>query len=557
MHSLFHRRDFIKLAAGMTGASLLARPVFAGSLGHGFTHGIASGDPDAHSVVLWTRYASEGIAALQWEVAKDVDFAAIVQKGSVIAGPDKDYTAKVIANNLPAGAWFYYRFIAPDGTHSDIGRTRTLPDGPVSSMKLAVFSCSNLPFGYFNAYGHAAAQNDFDLAIHLGDYFYEYPVGTYPSAEQSVPGRHIEPQHELIKLADYRLRYNAYRMDPDLLALHRNYPMICIWDDHEISNDTWHGGAQNHDPASEGEWAARKKAARQAFFEWLPMRERAFARYDFGDLASIITLDTRLHGRTRQITYQEALAGVDTSDQEAILGALKHFRDTGWADPARTMLGVDQEAWLSETLTASKKSGRPWQILAQQVIVGRSYGPKSFLDALPAQTPGWLKARVEGSILAGAVALPASTDAWAGYPAARNRLLNSLRTNADNAVVLAGDSHNAWAYDLYAGDEQKTGTNPAAVEFAGHSVSSPGMEAYLPIAEDEMTASLIASSPELRWANTNRRGYMAISLGVDAAKCEWRFTGKQSVRSGDITGSHSMMVRAKKGSGTNKLEAVS
>ncbi len=556
MNSLFHRRDFIKIAAGMTGASLMARPVLAGSLRHGFTHGVASGDPDASSIVLWTRYVGEKATSLKWEVARDMDFAAIVKKGEVIAGPEKDYTAKVIAQNLPAGAWFFYRFVAPDGTHSDIGRTRTLPDGPVSSMKLAVFSCSNLPFGYFNAYGHAAAQNEFDLAIHLGDYFYEYQVGAYPSAKQSVPGRHIEPEHELLKLADYRLRYNSYRMDPDLQALHRNYPMICIWDDHEISNDTWHGGAQNHDPATEGDWAARKAAARQAYFEWLPMRERAFARYDFGELASIITLDTRLHGRTRQFTYQEALAGVDTSDEKAVLGALKRFRDNQWADPARTMLGADQENWLSETLASSKQSGRRWQILAQQVIVGRSYGPRSFLSALPAQTPGWLKARIQGSILASAVGLPASTDAWSGYPAARTRLLNSVREHADNAVVLAGDSHNAWAYDLYAGDEQKAGINPAAVEFAGHSVSSPGMESYLPIPEPEMTASLIEASPELRWANTNKRGYMAVSLSPEAAQCEWRFTGKQSVRAPALTGTHAMQVRAKKGTGTNKLEAM-
>ena len=556
MHSLFHRRDFIKLAAGMTGASLLSRPVFATSMQQGFTHGIASGDPDARSVVLWTRYVGDGETALEWEVASDTNFDAIVKKGKVLAKPKSDYTAKTIADGLPAGSWFYYRFKAPDGTYSDTGRTRTLPDGAISSLKLAVFSCSNLPFGYFNAYGHAAAQDDFDLAVHLGDYFYEYPVGTYPSEKQSVAGRHIEPAHELIQLADYRLRYNSYRMDPDLLALHRNYPMISIWDDHEIANDTYRDGAQNHDPATEGPWEDRKAAARQAYFEWLPMRGRAYARYDFGDLASIITLDTRLTGRTKQLTYSEALKGVDTRDQKAVIKTLKAFRDGPWSDPARTLMGDAQEKWLSDTLASSKQSGQRWQVLAQQVIVGRSYGPKSFLDALPEQTPGWLKARIQGSVLASSVGLPTSSDAWSGYPAARTRLVNALRQNADNAVVLAGDSHNAWAYDLYAGTEQKTGINPAAVEFAGHSVSSPGLEAYLPIDEEKRAADLIAVSPELRWANTNKRGYMAVHITPDTARCEWRFTGPEATRSAALSSTHTMQVRAKKGTGTNTLETV-
>jgi alkaline phosphatase D len=556
MHDLFHRRDFIKLAAAMTGASLLTRPVLALESRHGYSHGVASGDPDARSVVLWTRYVGPKDTELVWEVAKDENFSSIVQKGKVVAKKTHDYTAKPIADGLPSGQWFYYRFTAPDGTRSETGRTRTLPRGNVSSIKLAVFSCSNLPFGYFNAYAHAATQNDFDLVVHLGDYFYEYPVGTYPSKKQSVAGRHIEPEHELIQLADYRLRYNSYRLDPDLLALHRNFPMISIWDDHEIANDTWSGGAQNHDPATEGNWNARKNAARQAYFEWLPMRDRSYARYDFGDLASMITLDTRLAGRTRQHPYAEVLQGVDASDQAAVIKALKQFRDTTWSDPKRSMLGADQEHWLADTLDASRKAGQPWQILAQQVIVGRSYGPRAFLEALPQNTPDWLKARVQGGVLAASVGLPASVDSWSGYPAARNRLLDTLRQHADNTVVLAGDSHNAWAYDLYAGDEKKTGINPAAVEFAGHSVSSPGLEAYLPVEEDKRVAALIEASPELRWANTHERGYMAITVTKETTRCDWRFTGPQAQRSATLAASHSMQVHAKTGKGTHTLEST-
>ncbi len=556
MHDIIHRRDFIKLAAAMTGTSLLARPALAASMQRGFTHGVASGDPDANSVVLWTRYVGDGAAPVRWQIAQDMNFISMVQEGTVIARPEADYTTKAIAENLPAGQWFYYRFKAPDGSFSDIGRTRTLPEGRLSSLKLAVFSCANLPFGYFNAYGHAAAQNDFDLAVHLGDYFYEYPVGTYPSKKQSVPGRHIEPQNELIQLADYRLRYNSYRLDPDLQALHRNYPMINVWDDHEIANDSWQGGAQNHDPATEGAWSDRKRVAKQAYFEWLPMRNRAYGRYNFGDLASVITLDTRLTGRTRQYPYAEVLKDVNVNDQQAVLQALRNFRDGIWSDETRTMLGQPQESWLDQTLATSRSSGQPWQIIAQQVIVGRTYGPKSFLQALPANTPDWLKARVQGGVLAANAGLPVSVDSWCAYPAARTRLLNSLRHNADNALVLAGDSHNAWAYDLYAEDEQKSGINPAAVEFAGHSVSSPGLEGYLPIEEKTRAQALIDASPEMRWANTTNRGYMAISLTRDMAQCEWRFTGPANARQYDLIGQHSMGVRAKNGKGTHKLETV-
>lgn len=556
MHHLFHRRDFIKTAAAMTGASLLARPLLAAAAGRGFTHGVASGDPDAHSVVLWTRYMGDKPTPLTWEVARDLDFKAVVQKGTVVAARDTDYTAKAIADGLPAGQWFYYRFTAPNGSRSETGRSRTLPQGRLASMKLAVFSCSNLPFGYFNAYAHAAAQNDFDMAVHLGDYFYEYPVGTYPSKDKTVAGRHLQPEHELIRLADYRLRYNIYRMDPDLRALHRNYPMISIWDDHEIANDCNHDGAQNHDPATEGNWDDRKAAARQAYFEWLPMRGDLFRRYDFGDLASMFTLDTRLQGRTPQLDYSDVLKGVDRSDPAAITAALTAFRDGAWSAPERAMMGPGKEAWLNTSLADSKRSGRPWQVLAQQVLVGRTYASAALAKALPQQTPDWLKARVQGAVLAASVGLPQSTDAWAGYPAARTRLLGGLRQNTKNAVVLAGDSHNAWASDLYVGDEFKTGARPAAVEFGGHSVSSPGLEGYFPLPEDLTAQGFIDSSPELVWARTAGRGYMAVTITPEAAACEWRFTGTEAVRSATLSQTRTMQVRASEGAGTAKLEAV-
>ena len=234
------RRSLLK--GGILGAGLAAAPLSAQIGERGFTSGVASGEPGAASVLLWTRYAGGAETTLRWEIADSLDFAKTVAGGEGVASPERDFCCKVSATGLAPGTWYYYRFVAPDGTMSDTGRTKTLPQGKTDRFRMAVFSCTNIGFGWFNAYAHAAAADAFDCTFHLGDYFYEYAPGTYPSTKEAI--RPVEPQHELVALADYRARYAQYRRDPDLRRLHQLYPMIAVWDDHESANDSWEGGAE-------------------------------------------------------------------------------------------------------------------------------------------------------------------------------------------------------------------------------------------------------------------------------------------------------------------------
>jgi alkaline phosphatase D len=273
-------------ALSLPGGALAAMQV---ALAKGFTHNVASGEPGPTSVLLWTRYVSDAaeskLRAELWEVGKP---KRIISGGDTLASSMRDHTAKVVAKGLQPGKTYNYRFVAPDGTSSPVGRTRTLPEGNVGRYRMAVFSCSNLPFGWFNAYAHANAADDFDVVLHLGDYLYEYPRGYYPFPKDVVAGRLIEPAGEIIALADYRLRYASYRADADLQRLHAMHPMIAMWDDHEFTNDAYKDGAQNHQ-ANEGDWGARKAAAERAYREWMPVRERSddvwWSSYPIGNQA--------------------------------------------------------------------------------------------------------------------------------------------------------------------------------------------------------------------------------------------------------------------------------
>lgn len=525
------RRQLFRLgalgaAAGM--ASAASAQIFA----KGFSHGVASGEPGPDRVLLWTRHAGDGSPAiLRYELARDAGFAKVLSGGNVEASPEHDWCAKVFATGLESGKWYYYRFIAPDGTASETGRTRTLPQGPVERWRMAVFSCSNLGFGWFNAYAHAADAAEFDMALHLGDYFYEYPRGSYPNVEQALDGRTIWPADETIALADYRLRHASYRMDPDLRRLTQLYPMVLTWDDHESTNDSWRGGAQNHQAEAEGGWDARKAAAIRAYREWLPVSDQYWTSYEIGELATIFRLESRLTARDEQLQLGPLLA-----DGGDMLEALSEFRDTVWADPARTMLGAEQEAWLGDGFRTSAGAGRKWQVLANQVVMGNLAFPDLLEGgAAPADLAENIRNRLTAAAVAGKVGLPGNMDAWDGYPAARARLLGSALDADANLVVLAGDTHNGWACEL-------THEGAAAgVEFAGQSVTSPGMENSLSfITNDRLTRELVAFNPQLKWANLDRRGYMAVELTQAAASCEWRFMDTVRERSALLSGTHRM-----------------
>ena len=530
------RRAF--LGAGIAGIGGLACPVQAALGAIGFTSGIASGEPSQSSVLLWTRFVPRagGSAVVEAEISSKADFSNTSGGGSITTGPERDHSVKIVIGGLKPGKIYHYRFRGPDGSVSAVGRTRTLPEGPTPGFRLGIFSCSNLGFGWFNAYGHAAARSDLDLILHLGDYLYEYRRGKYPVAGDTAPGRVVEPADEAIALADYRLRHASYRSDADLQTLTARLPMIAMWDDHESADDAWAGGAENHTPAREGPWDVRKAAAVRAYREWMPVSDGANKSYRIGDLATLFLPETRF-ARSEPLALDPALAERLAGGGDVSI-ALAAFRDGAWQDPARTMMGMAREAWLGAGLAASRRAGIAWQLLGQQVLVGTL--------AMSRTTADWLARTEDPEVRAGAAlrfaasqaGLPYSFDMWDGFPKARERLLESALAADAELVVLTGDSHNAWAFDL------DRGGTAAGVEFAGQSVTSPGIEGTLKGLDPKTVArAVVERNRQLRWADTSLRGYMTLALSREEARCEWLFLETVRARSTRIAGRRRMRVR--------------
>lgn len=541
-----HRRDFV-IRLSTVAAALSAGVALSACGGDDavpqFLYGVASGDPLADRVILWThaRYPdSEAAVELSWEVASDKGFADIVKSGSVTATAATGFTAKVDATGLAADTEYFYRF--RQGRHaSAFGRARTLPTGSVSEVRLVVLSCANYPAGFFNVYAEVA-KSDAQFALHLGDYIYEYAAGGYASANADKLGRVVQPATELLTLADYRQRHAQYRSDPDAKDLHARLPMIAVWDDHEIANDAWKDGAENHDPAKEGSFAARRAAALQAWHEWMPVRSGAdqgkiYRSFDFGNLLSLHMLDTRLVGRDQQVTTEQLF---NPATQASALATL--------ALPTRQLLGAEQLQWLQGQMSASMAS---WQVLGQQVLMARMTVPVSILNALnPANTsptavadgakavtdyltakatPVALRTQAQQDLLDPAKnpELGYNLDAWDGYPAAREILLGTVAQLGKKLVVLAGDTHNAWHSRLTLMDGSKVGE-----EFATSSVSSPGLESYLAALPPEQVKSIFENViDDLDWMDPKRRGFLKMSFSASAAKGEWVFIDRIDSRS--------------------------
>lgn len=510
------------LLTGTFGLAAFSIPGFAfGQPASGFTHSVASGEPGPDTMLLWTRYVPPGggAAKLRAEVSATADFAKVVSGGQTITGPWRDHTAKVTVQGLQPGTRYFYRFVAPDGSFSPVGRTQTLPEGNVRRFGIAVFSCSNLPFGWFNAYGHAAARDDVDLWIHLGDYIYEYQKGGYAPEGGAVGGRWPEPVTETIHLADYRLRYASYRSDPDLQALHAAKPMLVQMDDHESANNAREMSAQNNQPEFEGVWSDRKAAAAQVFKEWMPVSETPWGSYDIGGLATLFRTESRLIARSDEPEIDDLFKAANPT------AALAAFRDGPLQDPARTMLGSEQEAWLAHAMARSVRGGQKWQVVGFGTILGKQRLPEQALDWLNPDASERTKDWVRNGVTASKAGLPSDLDNWGGFPAARARFLASAQGMGANLLVLCGDSHNAWAFDL--GQDGK----PAGVEFAGHSVTSPGYESATATDPKVIAAGLIAANPELKWCDTSRRGYMALTLTPERASNDWVFVDTIQTRS--------------------------
>ncbi|MEH6701632.1 alkaline phosphatase D family protein [Parasphingorhabdus sp.] len=533
------------MALGTFGLGALSMPASASLIGaKGFTHGIASGEPSQDSVLLWTRYVGSGNVKLTAEISDSPDFAGASIAGEVEALVDRDHIAKITVQGLDPNHWYFYRFIAPDGSKSAVGRTRTLPEGATPKFTIGVVGCSNLPFGYFNAYAHAAQNAELDLMVHTGDYLYEYPAGTYPSKEEALAGRTLNPVSEIVQLADYRLRYAAYRSDPDLQRIHQVLPMIAMWDDHEFANDAYKDGAENHD-SSEGDWETRKRVAERVYREWMPVSDMEYgnprwSEYQIGDLATIFMTESRIGARNEPVDLVAALRG-----QQDIQKALETFRDDVWQDPEREMIGREQEAWLASAMQRSKASGTNWQVWSQQCVMGELKLPQEAINWVADDAPAFAKQRLAVGAMAAKIGLPINFDSWDGYPQARERALSVAQQADADLIVLSGDSHNAWAFDLV------TSNGAVGVEFGGHSVTSPGIESYLTGANPDVAATaLTETNPQLRWTDTAHRGYMTVTLTPERATSTWHFLDTIRAKSIAMMGSKSQTVLR----GTNRLQ---
>ncbi|CAN5912264.1 hypothetical protein BH11MYX4_BH11MYX4_50640 [soil metagenome] len=473
------RRDLLR------GAVVLYAPFAAGISGcskddadatERFQHGVASGDPLPDGVILWTRVTAgegSGPVSADWEVAEDPELTRRVANGVAQTDRDHDFCVKVDVRGLQPGKTYYYRFRAL-GSASKVGRTRTAPAGATPRLRLAMVACASYAHGYFHGYRALSKQLDLDAVIHLGDYIYEYGDGDYGDV------RKYQPSHEIVTLADYRMRHAHYKLDPDLQEVHRQQVFITIWDDHEVANDSYKDGAENHTEGEEGAFADRKAAARHAYMEWMPVREQGsedkiFRKLSFGDLADLILLDTRLYARTKQ--------------SGGILGP------PPLPDATRTLLGDEQEAWMEGQL---KSSTAHWKLLGQQVMVGNL-----ILD--------------KGKQLA-------NLDQWQGYPESRDKLLTFFRdSGVKDVVVLTGDIHSSWANELAldpndpAKYDPATGKGSVAVEFVTPGISSPGIpELFLGLIDQARVIN-----PHVKFVEPSHRGFVILDITPERIQGAW------------------------------------
>ncbi len=532
-----------------------------------FQDGVASGDPQSTKVILWTRISDENgnpfaqPQNISWEIASDKDFNSIQQSGTGRARAVNDGTFKIDAQGLQPGQSYYYRFLS--GPHiSPIGRTRTLPAGPVEQANFAVISCSNYPFGFFNVYDQIARRNNLDAVIHLGDYIYEYGNEGYGGEQGKTLNRNHAPGHETISLQDYRTRHKQYKSDPAAQAMHAAHPLIAIWDDHETANNSWKDGAQNHTPKTEGEWATRRRAALQAYYEWMPVRdpqdanprEAFFRSFSYGDLLTIGAIETRLMARSAEIQFADALKFGQRPED------IERFKNEVINDPKREMLGTAQTKWLSDVFTKSKNAGQPWRLLANQIIMAKVTAPdltphvteEEIVDLQSQWDQG--RAFVEASTLG----LPTNFDAWDGYPAARERFYDMVKntTDAQGLIVLTGDTHTWWANDLRDKEGELMG-----VELGVHSVTSPSPYSgnFLGGRGAEYALLLNQKNKDVRYLSGQNHGY--IDLSVTPQKAEAKFMAVDTVEQPDynafekvgFTISHQSRSGAAKFKGTSGL----
>jgi alkaline phosphatase D len=548
------RRNFITTTAALAvigGSATLAACGGSDTTAAQFRYGVASGDPLATSVILWThakRPGQENDVYLSWQVASDAAFTNIVSSGSVTAANAAGNTAKVDATGLAPDNTYFYRFREETGAFSAVGTTRTLPSASATSVKFAVFSCTLYSAGFFNVYD-SALNSGAQFAIHLGDYIYEYgsdpaKFGNTNALDTTVTasslGRVVTPANDIVSLSDYRTRYAQYRLDTNLQALHAKMPWITIWDDHEFANNAYMDGAQNHNAATQGSWAARKAVAAQAYHEWMPIRTpdasnllKIYRKFDFGTLFSLHMLDTRIEGRTKQV-YGYYGDPFDTKAQPqpylwADYAAGLTPVNGVYPDAANKMLSTTQFNWLTGNIAAATTT---WQIIGNQDIMAKLWYPQSVVAAFAQGTTAFQTA--VGTYLTGPrteFKIPINMDSWDGYPIQRETLLQTIRATGKKLVVLSGDSHNAWFNNLKSLD----GTTQIGVEFATTSVTAPGYESAglgalastidgsSPLIANGINGTGMGLISDVNYSDTMRRGYLLMTVTAANVKGEFVF----------------------------------
>ena len=498
-----------------------------------FNHGVASGDPLSDRVILWTRVTPQqaGPVRVILEVSKNKSFSSIIFSQKLQTSSLSDYTIKydfLAKKYCDSDKGFFYRFRAGNAI-SEIGKSKTFSENTISA-KIGIFSCSNFPAGYFNAYQAAAEKDGLDLWLHLGDYLYEYPMGGYATDKAKKLGRVPEPLHEMISLSDYRLRHAQYKQDQGSKALHKYAPLIAVWDDHEFSNDAWKRGAENHsEDGSEGDFYARRSAAIKAYYEWMPIREqqnkrRIFREFKIGKLIHLIMLDTRQFGRDKQIQPKNYLT-------KSGFNQAKFYNDLN--SDNRELLGAEQLDWIESKII---NSDAVWTIFGQQVLMAKLKFPDISKMLKSKEIPSFLKPYLKFLGLG----IPSNLDAWDGYPAERNRLYKTMSNAKKRFISLAGDTHNSWVSEL----KDKSG-NKVGIELGAPSVTSPGITDILNLDEKEFVNSIVRINNELQWMNPSNRGYLSLNCREDKIIASFNFIKELEEINSDIGSSKSFILHQK------------
>ena len=509
-----------------------------------FRHGVASGDPLPRAVVIWTRVTPTAASTpgsghgprvrVHWEVATDEHFRHVVRHGSFATGPERDHTVKVDVTGLDPARWYHYRF-RWDGHTSRAGRTRTAPatDATPDHLRFGVVSCANLQAGWFSAYRGLAARDDLHAVVHLGDYLYEYGPGQYGYGPDNKDIRKHQPAHEMVSLADYRQRHAQYKTDPDLQDAHAKYPWIVTWDDHEVANDAWKHGAENHTPGhgdgGEGSFKARRARAHRAYDEWMPARldgsvrigdgSRLFRRLRFGTLAELSMLDLRTH-RSKQVDSPAPPAP---------------YPDGEVSDPARTITGEQQLDWLEGSLRRHRDV--QWKLIGNPVMIA----PVNFGD-LPNELVNPVN-DVTGLLPENGA--PYNVDQWDGYTADRRRVFDFIRNHqVKDTVFITGDIHSGWAAELPYDASTYTGQGPsedetAGVEFVCSSVTSNNLK---DITGDPTGATstaveetIKANNRHIKYLDFDEHGFSVLDLTPERAQMDWFIISDRADRDATIT----------------------